>query len=86
MGAFPDSTSGTTKKRCGKGSDPEMWSVSWLRAAPAQERGGMILRRGHLSGSATVVSTLIASVGSEKDNSLVWSEDIQPFREIARDL
>lgn len=46
----------------------------------------MILRRGHLSGSATVVSTLIASVGSEKDNSLVWSEDIQPFREIARDL
>lgn len=46
----------------------------------------MILHRGHFSSFATDICTLIASVGSEKDNSLVLSEDIQPFYEIARDL
>lgn len=43
----------------------------------------MTLHRGRL---ATDVCMLIASAGSGKDNSLVLSEDIQPFHEIARDL
>lgn len=63
----------------GKGSDPEVWSVS-------SGKRGWILHSGHFSRFATDVCTLIASVGAGKDNSLVLSEDIRPFHQIARDL
>lgn len=36
--ALSQSPPAAQQKRCGKSSDPEMWSVSCLRAAPAQER------------------------------------------------